>query len=111
MTTETDTAIPESELQTSVPATTNELNEVKQATQALVDALQGLAQAKIRSATDLTEEAYHSIEQSVQTRDKADQRWQKATHQVEDIDARLTEAAKAAWEALKAPSFDSDTAP
>jgi len=118
MTTETETErdliISTTELPTTSPASTDELRDVKQATQALVDALQGLAQTKIQSATDLTEEAHQNIEQAVQTlRDKADQRWQKAVHQVEDIDVRLTKAAKAAWEELTAPSphSDSDLAP
>jgi hypothetical protein len=112
MTTELDTtpkpAIAESDQPT--PATTlDELSAVKQATQALVSALQGLAQAKIQSATDLTEEAHHSIEQSVQgLRDKADQRWQAAIHQVEDIDTRVVKAARAAWEVLTAPDADAD---
>jgi hypothetical protein len=95
----------------TVPSTiTDELSEVKQATQALVEALQGLVRAKIHSATDLTEEAHQSIEQSVQLlRDRADHGWQTAVHQVEDIDARMNKAAKAAWEALTAPSSDTDS--
>jgi vacuolar-type H+-ATPase subunit H len=114
MTTEQETttksAIAASELQTIPPNSTDELNQVKQATQALVAALQELAQAKIQSATDLTQEAHQSIEQSVQTlRDKADRHWQAAVHQIEDIDTRMTKAAKAAWQALTAPSSDSDS--
>ncbi|OUC13489.1 MAG: hypothetical protein B0A82_16960 [Alkalinema sp. CACIAM 70d] len=91
----------------------DELAKVKQATQALVDALQGLAQAKLQTASDLTEEAHKSIDQSVQAlRSQADQKWQTAIHQVADIDARLTKAAKAAWEAFTAPTVstaESDT--
>ncbi len=95
------------ELQTLSPTISDDLSEVKQATQALVDALQGLVRAKIHSASDLTEEAHQHIEQSVQMlRDKADQSWQMAVHQVEDIDARMNKAAKAAWEVLTAPSSD-----
>jgi hypothetical protein len=87
------------------PTVTDELSEVKQATQALVDALQGLVRAKIHSASDLTEEAHQHIDKSVQIlRDKADHGWQMAVHQVEDIDARMNKAAKAAWEVLTAPS-------
>ncbi len=104
----------ESELQPLPPTVTDELSEVKQATQALVDALQGLVRAKIHSASDLTEEAHQHIDQSVQIlRDKADHGWQMAVHQVEDIDARMNKAAKAAWEVLTAPSsaITSDTNP
>jgi hypothetical protein len=113
MTTESETlkkpAASESEQPTTPSTITNELSEVKQATQALVSALQGLARAKIHSAADLTEEAHLSIEQSVQMlRDQADHGWQTAVHQVEDIDARMNKAAKAAWEALTAPASDTD---
>jgi hypothetical protein len=106
MTTEQETATkPESELQVIPPTIADELQEVNQATQALVDALKGLAQVKIQSATDLTEEAHHSIDRSVQVlRDKADRSWQAAIHQVKDIDERVIKAAKAAWEVLKDPS-------
>jgi hypothetical protein len=112
MTTEIETTIkteiPAAELPTAAPATADELSQVKQATQALVDALQGLAEAKLQSATDLTEEAHHSIDRAVQTlRSKTDQSLQVATHQLEDIDARLIKAAKAAWAELTAPSSDS----
>jgi hypothetical protein len=58
MTTETETTN-----KPEIPAATaEELSKVKQAAQALVDALQGLAEAKLQSATDLTEEAHHSID-------------------------------------------------
>lgn len=102
----------ESEQQTVSPTTTDELSEVKQATQALVNALQELAQAKIRSATDLTQETHQGIEQSIQgLQEKADHSWQTLAHQVEDIDTRLTKAAKAAWEILTAPESDVDRKP
>lgn len=111
MTTEPETATkPESELQPMPPTTTDELSRVHQATQALVDALKGLAQAKIQSATDLTEEAHQSIEKSVQMlREEADRSWQAAIERVEDIDERVTKAAKAAWKELTASSSNSDT--
>jgi uncharacterized protein YukE len=105
MTTEQQTVTkPEPELRPVPPTTTDELSQVHQATQALVDALKGLAQAKIQSATDLTQEAHQGIEKSVQVlRDEADQSWHHALDRVEDIDDRVTKAAKAAWEALTAP--------
>ncbi len=113
MTTESETlrkpAASESAQPTAPPTITDELSEVKQATQTLVKALQGLAQAKIHSATDLTEEVHQSIEQSVRMlRDQADHGWQKAVHQLEDLDARMNKAAKAGWEALTAPASDTD---
>jgi transcription initiation factor IIF auxiliary subunit len=98
----------ESELLPVSPTTTDELSQVHRATQALVDALKGLAQAKIQSATDLTQEAHQGIEKSVQVlRDEADQSWHHALDRVEDIDERVTKAAKVAWEALTAPSSKS----
>jgi transcription initiation factor IIF auxiliary subunit len=108
MTTEQEVATkPESELQPMPSITTDELSQVQQATQTLVDALKGLAQAKIQSATDLTEDAHQGIEKSVQIlRDEADRSWQAAIHQVEDIDDRMTKAAKAAWEILTSPPSD-----
>jgi transcription initiation factor IIF auxiliary subunit len=114
MTTEQETAVksavPESEMPPKPPTMTDELSQVNRATQALVDALKALAQVKIQSATDLTEEAHQNIDRSVQVlRDEADRSWQAAIHQVEDIDSRLTRAAKAAWEALKSPSSDSES--
>lgn len=112
MTTEQKTATKsESELQQTPPPTpTDELSEVNRAAQALVDALKGLAQVKIQSATDLTEETHHSIDRSVQMlRDKADRSWRTASDVVEDIDDRMTKAAKAAWEILTAPPSDSES--
>jgi hypothetical protein len=106
VTTEQETATkPESELQqTSPPIVTDELKEVNRAAQALVDALKGLAQVKIQSATDLTQETHHSIDRSVQVlRDKADRSWRTASDVVEDIDERMVKAAKAAWEILTTP--------
>lgn len=108
MTTEQKTATKsELELQPTPPptTTTDELSEVNRAAQVLVDALKGLAQVKIQSATDLTEEAHHSIDRSVQVlRDKADQSWRMASERVEDIDERVIKAAKAAWEVLTDPT-------
>jgi transcription initiation factor IIF auxiliary subunit len=82
--------------------------QVHQATQTLVDAVKGLAQANIQSATDLTKEAHQGIEKSLQMlRDEADRSWQSVIHQVEDIDDRMTKAAKAAWKELTASLSDS----
>ncbi len=127
MTTEQQTVTkPESELQPMPPTTTDELNQVDRATQALVDAVKGVAQAKIQStkatqvlvdaikglaqaniqsATDLTEEAHQGIEKSVQVlRDKADRSWRTVSDRIEDIDERVIKAAKAAWEVLTDPT-------
>jgi transcription initiation factor IIF auxiliary subunit len=112
MSTEEETILkcakPETEIQLNPPAITDELSQVNQATKALVDALKGLAQVKIQSANDLTAETHQNIDRSVQVlRDKADRSWHNAIDQVEDIDDRVTKAAKAAWEVLTAPSSKS----
>jgi oligoendopeptidase F len=105
----TQPIMPESTLPVVTLEPNDELSEVKQATDALIDALHRLSHAKIQAATDVTQETYQSIEQSVQAlRNKADQRWQQISHQVDDIDTRLTHAAKAAWEILTAPPSDAD---
>lgn len=108
MTTEPETVTkPESELQPTPPHKTDELSEVDRATQALVDALKGLAQVKLQSAADLTEQAHHNIEKSVQVlRDKADRSWRAANERIEDIDDRVIKAAKAAWEVLTDPTSE-----
>jgi glutamyl-tRNA reductase len=105
MTTEQETATkPASALQPMPPNITDELSEVDRATQALVDALKGLAQVKLQSAADLTEEAHHNIERSVQVlRDKADRSWRAASERIEDIDERVI---KAAWEVLTDPTSE-----
>lgn len=112
MSTEEETVLkctkPEPEIQLKPSAITDELSQVNQATKALVDALKGLAQVKVQSANDLTAEAHQNIDRSVQVlRDKADRNWHHALDRVEDIDDRVTKAAKAAWEALTAPSSES----
>jgi len=108
----TESAITETEPQAPTPASPiAELDEVKQATQNLVDALKKLAEATMRSATTLTQEANQNIEQSVQDlRQQADQNWQTAIKDVKDIDTRLAKAAKAAWEVLTTPT-SSDSEP
>jgi methyl-accepting chemotaxis protein len=89
------------------PPVNDEFSEVNQASQALVDALKRLAQAKIDSATDLTEATHQNIEHTVQEmRDKADRQWRMASDRIEDIDDRLINAAKAAWEIITAPPTD-----
>ena len=110
MTTEPETTI---KPEPTLPNTTDQLSEVDRATQALVDALKGLAQVKLQSAADLTEQAHHNIERSVQVlRDKADfpkgrlrqRNWRAASDRIEDIDERVIKAAKAAWEVLTDPT-------
>jgi hypothetical protein len=102
MTTEQQTVTkPESELQPMPSITTDELSQVDRATQALVDAIKGLAQANIQSATDLTEEAHQGIEKSVQVLRRS---WRTVSDLIEDIDERVIKAAKAAWEVLTDPT-------
>jgi hypothetical protein len=116
MTTESETrtkpTASASEMPTAPPTAMDEMSQVRQATQALVEALQGLAEAKMRSATDLTQETHQGIEHSIQgLQANADHSWQTLAHQVEDIDARLTKAAKAAWKELTAPESAADRQP
>jgi ElaB/YqjD/DUF883 family membrane-anchored ribosome-binding protein len=80
-----------------------DVDEVKQATKNLVDALQRLAKARADSARDLTEDAHANIDQMVQeVRGKAGQKLQTVAKSVEGVEDRLTRAAKAAWEVLSA---------
>ncbi len=88
----------------------NEVDEVKQATKKLMGALGRLAQNKVRSARDLSQDAYEEIEHSVQVaKSKADQKLKTVKKDVGTADNRFTKAAKAAWDALSAPhSKDQD---
>jgi ElaB/YqjD/DUF883 family membrane-anchored ribosome-binding protein len=84
-----------------------DIDEVKQATKNLVDALQRLAQAKAKVAREVTEEAHGNIETLVQeAKGKAGQKLQTVAKGVEGVEDRLTRAAKAAWEVLSAKDKD-----
>ncbi|WP_143593637.1 hypothetical protein [Synechococcus sp. 1G10] len=101
----------DSSLRTNHVTATNGIDEVTEAAQALIDALQRLAQSEIQSVSDHTEELYQGIDKAVKKlRDEHDRTVQKVSNQVDDIDERLTEAAKAAWAILTAPSSNSESA-
>jgi hypothetical protein len=81
-----------------------EVEEIKQATKKLMGALGRLAQNKVRSARDLSQDAYQEIEHSVQVaKTKADRQLKTVRKDVGTTDNRFSKAAKAAWEALAAP--------
>jgi hypothetical protein len=81
-----------------------EVDEIKQATKKLVGALQRLAQTKVRSARELSQDAYQELEHSVQVaKTKADQKLKTVAKEVGTTENRLTKAAKAAWDVFSAP--------
>lgn len=115
-----------------ISAQTNELvetemagesDDVKSETKALIDALKKRAQSEAQSLGTLTREAYlnsvrrarEKIEQDhLIERDRieysfeliqreAEKNWQSVVKEVADLGDRLTDAAKAAWDALTAP--------
>ncbi len=100
------------------------LDEIKQETKALIDAISRRAQVEAQAAGELTREAYLSavrqaresleenllfdkaqIEKSVEQIQKdAEKNWQSIVQEVESLGTRLSEAAKAAWEKLSPDS-------
>lgn len=100
------------------------LDEIKQETKALIDAISKRAQVEAQAAGELTREAYLSavrqarealeentlfdkaqIEKSVEQIQKdAEKNWQSIVQEVESLGTRLSEAAKAAWEKLSPDS-------
>lgn len=97
--------------------------DIKQETKALIEAIKKRAQSEIHTAQDLTREAYLTavrraretieetklidpdrLEQSVQLiQQEAQKNWQSITDEIQRLGDRLTEAAKAAWNALTQP--------
>jgi hypothetical protein len=76
-----------------------EVEEVKQAASKLVGALRRLAQNKMRSARELSQDAYQEIEHSVQVaKSQADRQLKTVTKKVDPGKNRLTKAAQAAWD-------------
>jgi hypothetical protein len=94
--------------------------DLKQETKALIEAIKKRAQSEIQTAQDLTREAYLAavrrarkaveetklidpdrLEQSVQLiQQEAQKNWQSVFDEIQRLGDRLTEAAKAAWNAL-----------
>jgi hypothetical protein len=97
--------------------------DLKQETKALIEAIKKRAQSEIQTAQDLTREAYlvavrrareaveetklidpDRLEQSVQLiQQEAQKNWQSVFDEMQRLGDRLTEAAKAAWNALTQP--------
>ncbi|HEY9818247.1 MAG TPA: hypothetical protein V6D20_20940 [Candidatus Obscuribacterales bacterium] len=108
-------------------ATPAELAEVKNETQALIEAIRAKAQVEAQQAGEFTREAYLSavrrtretveqtklfdpdkIEESINTIHKeAEKNWQTIAQEVQDFGDRLTEAAKTAWDILMGHDKDS----
>lgn len=100
-----------------------ESDELKNETKSLIDALKKRAQAEAQNAGTLTREAYLNavrrarekvegeqlierdrIEHSFEMiKNEAEKNWESVIKEVADLGDRLTDAAKAAWEALTAP--------
>ncbi len=96
---------------------------LSQETKALIEAIKKRAQSEIQAAQDLTREGYLNavrqareaieqtqlidpdrIEQSVQLiQQEAQKNWQSITDEIHHLGDRLSEAAKAAWNALTQP--------
>lgn len=107
---------------------TNADENLKQETKALVEAIKMRAQSEAKGAGDLTRDAYlnavrqarESIEQNKLLdperveysfwliQKEAERNWQSILNEASTISDRLTDAAKAAWEALTAPRPQSD---
>jgi hypothetical protein len=99
------------------------MREVRNETEALLDAIKKRAQSEAQSAGDFTREAYlkavrqareaveqnqlfepERIEKSVeQLQQEAEKNWQVVVDEVTGLGDRLSEAAKAAWEKLMQP--------
>jgi gas vesicle protein len=97
--------------------------DLKEETKALIEAIKKRAQSEIQTAQDLTREGYLSavrqareaieqtqlidpdrIEHSVQLiQEEAQKNWQSITDEIQSLGDRLSEAAKAAWNALTQP--------
>ncbi len=108
---------PESGIVPVITPPENEVAEVKQATQALVEALKKLAETQIATVSKLPNEVSQNVEQKVrEIQTEADKTWQSVVQQVGEIDDRVMRATKAAWEILSAPpehpsSSDKDDPP
>ncbi len=82
-----------------------EVEQVKEATKALVEALKRLAETQIATVSNLPKEVSQNVELKVkEIQTEADKTWQTVVQQVGEIDDRVIRASKAAWEILSAPS-------
>lgn len=110
---------------------TGETEDVKEATEALVEAIKKLATSEMQAAGDFSREAYlkavtgaretlekiklidaEQIEKSVQEiQTEADKNWQSVLGEIMEFGDRLTKAAQVAWDILTAPSTKDDKPP
>ena len=101
-------------------------DELKQATDALIEAIKNLAKAEMEAAGDFSREAYlkavgqarKNIEQIklidpeefeksfLQVQNEAEKNWKSVLEEIQDFGDRLTKAAQVAWEVLTAPKND-----
>lgn len=107
----------------------NETDKVKNETMALIEAIKKRAQAEIQGASQLTSDAYltaiHEARTAVEQNqlfDKdrieytmkliqmdAQKNWESILKEISVFGDRLSDAAKAAWEALTAPRSDDNS--
>lgn len=118
------------EMTTTTEAQPKSADELKEATEALIEAIKNLAKAEMEAAGDFSREAYlkavgqarKNIEQIklidpdefeksfVQVQTEAEKNWKAVLKEMQDFGDRFTKAAQAAWDVLTAPKKD-DEAP
>lgn len=131
MTNEKDSAIVEVNVEAKEVTATTEAepktgDELKEATEALIEAIKNLAKAEMHAAGDFSREAYlkavnqarKNIEQIklidperfekafLQVQTEAEKNWNSALKEMQDLADRFAKAAQAAWEVLTAPKKD-----
>lgn len=120
---------PEAKEMTTTPETEEKsADELKEATEALMEAIKNLAKSEMEAAEDFSREAYlkavgqarktieqiklidpDEIEKSVQqVQNEAEKNWQSVLEEMQGFGDRLTKAAQAAWEVLTAPKKDDE---
>lgn len=102
----------------------NESDEIRRETKALIEAVKKRAQVEVQSAGDFTRDAYlkavrqareaieenklidpERIEKSIElVQQEAEKNWQAIVTEAESWGTRLSDAAKAAWNALLPPN-------
>jgi uncharacterized protein YnzC (UPF0291/DUF896 family) len=131
MTTDKDSAIVEVNVEAKEVTATTEpepktADELKEATEALIEAIKNLAKAEMQAAGDFSREAYlkavgqarKNIEQIklidpegfekafLQVQTEGEKNWNGVLKEMQDLADRFTKAAQAAWEVLTAPKKD-----
>lgn len=131
MTNEKDSAIVEVNVEAKEVTATTEAepqtgDELKEATEALIEAIKNLAKAEMQAAGDFSREAYlkavnqarKNIEQIklidperfekafLQVQAEGEKNWNTVLKEMQELADRVTKAAQAAWEVLTAPKKD-----